>query len=114
MALPQCLREQVQVEDDPWRLAAYLLTLLQSGRNSRADGRTALLDYVERSKWEEQWESLLTRVVRLHRLEVERTLGVARPSRVYHPQDGEPHRSAEAAVGIEGMATSLMKQEKGT
>lgn len=62
MAMPACLRAELQIEDNPCDLAGYLVPLLQSKRHEPATARGALVDYVERMNWKGRWEELLSGV----------------------------------------------------
>jgi len=113
IALPQCLRGQVQVEDDPQRLAAILLALLQATPRSSAGARAALLDYVEGAKWDERWEGLLTGAVQLHRKEFKDSRVALRDPEVYPMRDGKSPPSMASLAALEAMVTSGKNQEKG-
>jgi sugar transferase (PEP-CTERM/EpsH1 system associated) len=64
MALPEDLIGAVHVEDDPLRLADFLVqTLLRSHSESRKTS-AALLDYVDKIPWNDHLDALLLRVVR--------------------------------------------------
>jgi polysaccharide biosynthesis protein PslH len=66
MALPAGLIREVQVEDDPQRLAAFLIGKLRSPASQPAQTRRAVLDHVSDQHWEAQLEGLLGRAVRFH------------------------------------------------
>ncbi len=66
MALPPGLVGEVHVEDDPQRLAAFLVGRLRDATARPADTRRAVLDHVSNLRWEEQLQALLGRAVRFH------------------------------------------------
>jgi len=66
MALPANLIREVRVEDDPQRLAAFLIEKLRSPASRPAETRRAVLDHVSDQNWEAQLESLIGRAVRFH------------------------------------------------
>jgi sugar transferase (PEP-CTERM/EpsH1 system associated) len=59
-ALPEPLRHQIHVEDDPKRLAAYLTQkLMQEDSTSNPGARNALGRYYENLNWEDQLDRLI-------------------------------------------------------
>jgi len=66
MALPASLVREVHVEDDPQRLAGFLIDKLKNSAAQPADTRRAVLDHASHLRWEEQLEALLGRAVRFH------------------------------------------------
>jgi polysaccharide biosynthesis protein PslH len=65
MALPADLVREVHAEDDPQRLAAFLVERLRDSV-PQPGARRAVLDHVSKQRWEEHLESLLGRAVRFH------------------------------------------------
>lgn len=113
MALPQPLRKQVQVEDDPERLAEALITILRDCKNLGANTRIALLDWVARSDWEQRWESVLARAVSRNAHEIRDVLVVPSAPRVCAARKAGSYASAKVVVDCKEMAPSLGKQENG-
>jgi polysaccharide biosynthesis protein PslH len=65
-ALPKCLLSAILIEDDPRRLAEFLVARLQEGpRGFRAEIRDAAVNYFGNSGWEERLEDILFRAIRL-------------------------------------------------
>lgn len=59
MAMPEYLRNEVQIADDPRDMASCLIPLLRTPRPEVGRVRGAVTDYVERVNWKERWESLI-------------------------------------------------------
>jgi sugar transferase (PEP-CTERM/EpsH1 system associated) len=66
MALPECLVEAIQVEDDPLLLADILVEKLLRPQPQSAETRVALLDYADKLRWEDHFNDLLLRAVQSH------------------------------------------------
>jgi hypothetical protein len=65
-ALPNCLRSAVWIEDDPRRLAEFLVARLQEGaRGSCAEIRDAAVKYFGIPGWQKRLEEIVLRTVRL-------------------------------------------------
>jgi sugar transferase (PEP-CTERM/EpsH1 system associated) len=61
MALPASLAPAVYAEDDPQRLAAFLIQKLRGAGSASAKTRQAMLDYVGEQSWDQQFESRILR-----------------------------------------------------
>jgi len=64
MALPTSLTPAVHAEDDPQRLAAFLVEKLKDTGSSRVETRRTILDYARAQHWDEQFEAMVLRAVR--------------------------------------------------
>lgn len=100
-SLPASLVARVHVEDDPRRLAEFLIKVLEAPAK-HVEARRAVLEYARHQEWEKQWENLLFRVIQGHGREIERA-GNIEASSVRHGHISLPsYTAAEAMADFDG------------
>jgi polysaccharide biosynthesis protein PslH len=88
MALPERLRRDVHLEDDPHRLAEFLLERLQSPSVPRPEPRRAVLDYISDLAWNERLEGILLSAANSPRQQVNDSTNVSEESWAIRHQVG--------------------------
>jgi sugar transferase (PEP-CTERM/EpsH1 system associated) len=61
MALPARLARAIYAEDDPQRLAAFLIQKLEGAGSKLSETRQAILDYAREQSWDQQFEERILR-----------------------------------------------------
>ena len=76
-ALPECLLSKTRVEDDPRRLAAFLIEKLRGPTSYETDARRAVLEYFAGLCWEDRLEDALLQALSSRNQSSEEVSGIA-------------------------------------